>query len=238
MEIFMKKTAIIVLALTAIALNSATALPGLEIAIGPYVGLYNPSLKTINEQVFLWDHQTGMSSALIYGGQVKIGLPMGIGGGLDMGYWTNSKEWVDDQTDQNSYKIKLMPLDVFVQYSMPIVPMVLKAKVGASAGNVWAYFDVSEVRPNVWNHYWKAEGSTSTFDVFGGLDLVALPKFNVSAEIGYRMGKVDQLIIKECHEPDDINDVLQYYDHDREQQLPLPLELSGVNAKLIVTYVF
>lgn len=234
----MKRLSLMVSAIILLSLN-AHALPGLEISIGPYVGLYGPSLKTINEQVLLWDHQTAFGSAAIFGGQIKLGLPMGLGGGVDLGYWSNSKEWTEDNLiDQHAYKVKLMPLDFFVQYSMPIVPMVLKAKAGASVGNVWASLDVSEVRPNVWNHYWNSEGSAATFGIFGGLDLVALPKFNISAEIGYRMGEVDHLIVKECHEPDHVNDVYEYYDHAKDQQLPLPLELSGMNAKLIVTYVF
>jgi len=233
----MKKLFLTVTILSVLILN-ALALPGLEIAIGPYVGLYNPSLKTANEQILLYDHQTAFGSAMLFGGQFKLGLPMGIGGGVDFGYWSNSKEWTDDIGDINSYKIKLMPLDVFMQYSMPIIPMVLKAKAGGSAGNVWASLDVSEVRPSTWNHYWNSEGSASTFGVFGGLDLVILPKVNISAEIGYKMGKVDDLTIKECHEPDYINDIYVYYDHDKDQQLPLSLELNGVNAKLIVTYVF
>ena len=194
----MKKFLLTASILSLLVLN-ALALPGLEIAIGPYVGLYNPSLKTLDEQVFLWNHQTGMGSALIYGGQIKIGLPMGIGGGLDMGYWKNTKEWTDITTagtTVNNYKISLMPLDVFAQYSMPIVPMVLKAKLGASVGNIWAKYDRNQTLINQWVHYWKAEGSTSTFGVYGGLDLVALPKFNVSAEIGYKMGKVDQLLLR------------------------------------------
>ncbi|MBU1356683.1 MAG: hypothetical protein KJ620_08960 [Candidatus Edwardsbacteria bacterium] len=234
----MKKILLIGSILSLLILN-AHALPGLEIAVGPYVGLYNPALTTINEQVLLWDHQTAFGSAAIVGGQIKLGLPMGLGGGVDLGYWSNSKEWIEDNLiDQHAYKVKLMPVDFFVQYSMPIVPMVLKGKAGVSVGNVWAGTEVSEVRPNVWNHYWNSEGSAATFGILGGLDLVALPMFNISAEIGYRMGKVDHLIIKECHEPDHVNDVYEYYDHAKDQDLPLPLELSGVSAKLIATYVF
>ena len=234
----MKRLSLMVSAIILLSFN-AFALPGLEIGVGPYVGLYNPALTTINEQVLLWDHQTAFGSAAIFGGQVKLGLPMGLGGGVDLGYWSNSKEWTEDNLiDQHAYKIKLMPVDFFVQYSMPIVPMVLKGKAGVSVGNVWAGLDVSEVRPNVWNHYWNSEGSAATFGIFGGLDLLALPVFNISAEIGYRMGEVDQLTVKESHEPDNVNDILEYYNHDRDQVLPLPLEISGVNAKLIATYVF
>ncbi len=234
----MKRLSLMVLAIVLLSLN-AFALPGLEIGVGPYVGLYNPALTTVNEQVLLWDHQTAFGSAAIFGGQLKLGLPMGLGGGVDLGYWSNSKEWTEDNLiDQHAYKIKLMPVDVFIQYSMPLIPMVLKAKAGASVGNVSAGLDVSENRINQWNHYWNSEGSAVIFGVFGGLDLVALPKFNISAEIGYKMGKVDHLIIKECHEPDNVNDVYEYYDHTKDQQLPLPLELSGVNAKIVATYVF
>jgi len=234
----MKKTLLIGSILSLLILK-AHALPGLEIGVGPYVGLYSPALTTINEQVLLYDHQTAFGSAAIFGGQLKLGLPMGLGGGVDLGYWSNSKEWTEDNlTDQHAYKVKLMPVDFFVQYSMPIVPMVLKGKAGVSVGNVWAGLDASEVRINQWNHYWNSEGSAATFGIFGGLDLVALPMFNISAEIGYRMGKVDHLIIKECHEPDRVNDVYEYYDHAKDQDLPLPLELSGVNAKIVATYVF
>lgn len=218
--------------------GSAMALPGLEISIGPYIGSYNPSLKTFNEQVLLYDHQTAMGSSVLFGGQFKIGLPMGLGGGIDLGYWNNSKDWTDDAGDLNSYELKLMPLDVFVQYSMPIVPAVLKAKAGASMGNVWANFDASQIRTNVWTHYWNTEGSTNTFGFLGGLEFTALPKFNLSAEIGYKIGEIDELTIKESHEPDNVNDILQYYDHDKDQLLPLPLELNGINFKIVATYVF
>jgi hypothetical protein len=234
----MKKICIMSMIITAVAFGIAAALPGLEISVGPYIGTYNPSLKTLDEQVLLYDHQTVMGSAAIFGGQFKLGLPMGLGGGIDLGYWSNSKEWTDDAGDLNSYKVKLMPLDVFVQYSMPIVPAVLKGKAGASAGNVWASFDASQVRPNVWNHYWNTEGSANTFGIFGGLELVALPKFNFSAEVGYKMGEIEKLTIKECHEPGEINDVLEYYDHDKDQVLPLPLELNGTSFKIVATYVF
>ena len=233
----MKKLLLTASILSLLVLN-ALALPGLEIAIGPYVGLYNPSLKTINEQVLLYDHQTVFGSAAIFGGQLKLGLPMGLGGGVDLGYWSNSKEWTEDNLiDQDAYKVNLMPLDVFVQYSMPIVPMILKTKIGISIGNTWANFERNQIETTQ-IHYWKAEGSTNTFGLFGGLDLVALPKFNISAEIGYKMGKVDNLTITECHNPDRINEIYEYYDHDKNQQLPLPLELNGLNAKLIATYVF
>ncbi|HBZ86226.1 MAG: hypothetical protein A2509_11780 [Candidatus Edwardsbacteria bacterium RIFOXYD12_FULL_50_11] len=233
----MKKISLMVSAIILLSL-SANALPGLEIGVGPYVGLYSPALTTINEQVLLYDHQTAFGSAAIFGGQVKLGLPLGLGGGVDLGYWSSSKEWAEDNLDQHAYKVKLMPVDVFVQYAMPLVPMVLKAKAGVSVGNIWAGLDASQVRPNQWNHYWNSEGSAATFGIFGGLDLVALPKFNISAEIGYKMGEVDHLIIKESHEPDNVNDVLEYYDHDKDQVLPLPLEISGITAKLIATYVF
>ena len=234
----MKKLLLTAAILLLSALN-ALALPGLEIAVGPYVGLYSPSLTTINDKVLIYDHQTALGSAAIFGGQIKLGLPMRLGGGVDLGYWSNSKEWTEDnQTEQHAYKIKLMPLNIFVQYAMPIVPAVMKAKAGVSVGNVWANLDVSETQINLWNHYWNSEGSTSTYGIFGGLDLVVLPMFNISAEAGYKMGKVEQLIIKGCHEPEHINDVYEYYDHDKDQNLPLPLELNGVTAKLIVTYVF
>jgi len=234
----MKKTCILTTILTIINFGIALALPGLEISVGPYVGIYNPSMKTLNEQVLLFDHQTSLGSAAVFGGQFKLGLPMGLGGGIDLGYWSNGKDWTDDAGDLNSYQVKLMPLDVFVQYSLPIVPGVLKGKAGASVGNVWASFDASQVRPTVWNHYWNTEGSASTFGLLGGLELTALPKFNFSAEIGYKMGEVDELTIKECHEPGEINDIMQYYDHDKDQVLPLPLELSGISFKIAATYVF
>lgn len=233
----MKKGLLTAAILSLSALN-AFALPGLEIAVGPYVGLYSPSLTTINDKVLIYDHQTALGSAAIFGGQIKLGLPMGLGGGVDLGYWSNSKEWTEDDLDQHAYKVKLMPVDVFVQYSMSIAPKVLKGKAGVSVGNVWAGLNASEVRPNQWNHYWNSEGSTSTYGIFVGLDLVVLPMFNISAEAGYKMGKVEQLTIKECHEPEHINDVYEYYDHDKDQNLPLPLELNGMTAKLIVTYVF
>jgi hypothetical protein len=217
---------------------NALALPGLEISAGGYLGSYKPSLKTLNEKVLLYDHQTGFGSSMQFGGQLRLGLPLGLGGGIDLGYWNQQKEWTDDQLDRNSIELKLIPLDFFVQYAMPIVPLVLKGKVGATAGTVQASLDISETRVSQWDHYWNSEGSTSTFGLFGGLDLVALPKVNISAEVGYKMGEVDRLTIKASHEPDNVNDILEYYDHDKDQILPLPLELNGVTTKIVVTYVF
>ena len=217
---------------------NAMALPGLEFSAGGFAGIYKPSLKTLNDKVLLYDHQTGMGSALQYGGRIMVGLPLGLGGGVDLGYWSQTKEWNDDQLDQHSIKARLKPLDFFVQYSIPIVPAVLKGKAGVSAGNVWADLDISETRTGQWSHYFNSEGSAATFGLFGGLDLVALPKFNLSAEVGYKMGGVDRLTIKASHEPDDVGDILEYYDHDKEQVLPLPMELNGVTAKLVLTYIF
>ncbi len=225
-------------AATCLLAANALALPGLEISAGGFLGSYKPSLKTLNEKVLLYDHQTGIGSALQFGGRLMLGLPLGLGGGIDLGYWSQTKEWNDDQLDQNTVKVKLMPLDFFVQYSMPIVPMVLKGKAGASVGNVQANLDISETRINQWSHYWNSEGSTSTFGLFGGLDLVVLPKINISTEVGYRMGEVDRLTIKSSHDPDHVNDILEYYDHDKDQVLPLPMELNGISTKLIITYVF
>lgn len=225
-------------AVTCLLAAKALALPGLEISAGGFLGSYKPSLKTLNEKVLLYDHQTGIGSAMQFGGRLMVGLPLGLAGGIDLGYWSQTKEWDDNQLDQHSVKVKLMPLDFFVQYSMPIVPMVLKGKAGASVGNVQASLDISETRLNQWNHYWNSEGSTSTFGLFGGLDLVVLPKLNISAQAGYRMGEVDRLIIKSSHDADHVNDILEYYDHDKEQVLPLPMELNGISTKLVLTYIF
>jgi hypothetical protein len=52
------------------------------------------------------------------------------------------------------------------------------------------------------------------------------------------MGKVEQLTVKESHDPDEIGRIQQYYDHARSQILPLPLELNGLYARLVARYHF
>lgn len=234
----MRRSAFLVLVISLSTASMVMALPGFDISVGPYVGAYKPSLKTVNEQVLLYDHQTAYGYSAIYGIQAKVGLPMGLGGGIEFGSWSNKKEWTDDQADIHAYKVKLMPVDVFAQYSMPLVPMVLKGKAGASVGKVWADFDVSQTRPDQWNHYWNSEGSAASFGIFTGLDLVALPKVNIGFDVGYKFCEVEKLTIVECHEEGSINDVLEYYNHDLDQVIPLPLELSGVSSRLVVSYVF
>ncbi len=54
-------------------------------------------LKTINEQVLLYGTTKRASVRPPYSAdRLKLGLPMGLGGGVDLGYWSNSKEWTED----------------------------------------------------------------------------------------------------------------------------------------------
>lgn len=247
----MTKRMFSLLAVLATLASALPAMSGLDLSVGPYLGIFNPSLKTFNDQVLLYEHRPALGSAAEYGIQVKGGIPLvGLGAGVNFGRWSNGDKWSalagpgDLYTDAHDYKITIYPLEVFADYSLPIVPMVLKGRAGGSLGMAWTSLDVNYRR--VVNatgaeesHYSAtAKGSTPCLGLNAGLDLVSIPKVTIGCDLGYRMGKVEQLEIRESSEPAHVGTILQYYDHTRDQQLPLPLELNGLYARLVARYHF
>lgn len=230
---------------------SLPALSGLDLSAGPYLGIFNPSLKTFNDQVLLYEPRPALGSAAEYGLQVKGGIPLvGLGGGVNFGRWSNGDKWSalagpgNRYTLATDYSITFYPLEAFADYSLPFVPMVLKGRIGGSLGMSWATFKYDELwtiattGADTIHHYATAKGSTPYLGLNAGLDLVSIPKVTIGCDIGYRMGKVEQLTVKESHDPDEIGRIQQYYDHARSQILPLPLELNGLYARLVARYHF
>lgn len=233
-----------------LASSVLSAVPGLSLSVGPYLGVYKPSLETFNDQVLLYVPRPALGSAMEYGLQAKAGLPLiGAGVGLNLGRWANGDEWTalalgGTATDATEYKISLIPLEAFADYSLPIVPMVLKGRVGGALGMAWASFKTDWRRTDnssgaELGHYSAtAKGSTPYLGLNAGLDLVSIPKVTIGCDFGYRMGKVEQLKIKQSSDPADIGTILEYHNHTTGQDIPLPLELNGLYARLVARYHF
>jgi len=246
-----KKFSTALLALILFSPLLAAAVPGLSLSLGPYLGSYKPSLKTFNNQVLLYEPRPAWGSAAEYGLQAKAGLPLvGLGAGINLGHWSHSDQWSTTAgpggiyTLTNKYQIILYPLEAFADYSLPIIPMILKGRAGGALGIAWATFKsdsrrvVTTTGVEDQHNYFTARGSTSYFGLNLGLDLVAIPKFTIGADLGYRLGEIEQLEVKESNNPSDIGTLVQYYDHIRSQVLPLPLELNGLYVRLMARYHF
>lgn len=230
--------------------SALSAVPGLDLSVGPYLGVFKPSLETFNDQVLLYVPRPALGSAMEYGLQAKAGLPLvGVGAGINLGHWSNGDEWTEPAlgataTDAIEYKIAFTPLEAFADYSLPIVPMVLKGRVGGAIGMAWASFKTDWRRTDnssgaELGHYSAtAKGSTPYLGFNAGLDLVSIPKVTVGCDFGYRMGKVEQLKVKESSEPADVGTIYEYYNHTTGQVIPLPLELNGLYARLVARYHF
>ncbi len=226
------------------------AVPGLDLSVGPYLGVFKPSLETFNDQVLLYVPRPALGSAMEYGLQAKAGLPLiGVGVGLNLGRWANGDEWSESAlggtaTDAMEYKISLIPLEAFADYSLPIVPMVLKGRAGGAIGMIWASFKEDWRRTDnasgaELDHYnATARGSTPYLGLNAGLDLVSIPKFTIGCDLGYRMGKIEQLKVKESNDPVEIGTILEYNNHTTGQEIPLPLELNGLYGRLVARYHF
>lgn len=226
------------------------AVPGLDLSVGPYLGVFKPSLETFNDQILLYVPRPALGSAMEYGLQAKAGLPLiGVGFGLNLGRWANGDEWTAPAlgataTDAMEYKISFIPLEAFADYSLPIVPMVLKGRAGGAIGMTWASFKTDWRRTDnasgaELGHYSAtARGSTPYLGLNAGLDLVSIPKVTVGCDFGYRIGKVEQLKVKESSVPADVGTIYEYYNHTTDQVIPLPLELNGLYARLVARYHF
>jgi hypothetical protein len=186
-----------------------------------------------------------------FGLQAKTGLPLiGIGAGLNLGRWANDDEWTSTAgpggiyTLTSKYKIVLYPVEAFADYSLPLVPMVLKGRAGGSLGLAWGTMEgdflwvVTSTGAEAGHAYFTAKGSTPYLGLNAGLDLVSIPKFTVGCDLGYRMGKVEQLKIKESSDPADVGTIYEYYNHTTGQHIPLPLEINGLYARLVARYHF
>lgn len=239
------------LVLAAVA-QGALALPVIDVSVGPYIGIYKPSLRILNDQVLVWDHHPEIGSAAAYGVEVKAELPMGLGGGIGLGYWSNASSWREDNSSPGNpniedFKIDVSApmLDVNACYRVPLVPGVLKARAGVAMTMAWGRlqytYDFLHLSggTQVTDHFGEiAKGSGTTFGLLAGLDLVTIPKVTIGLEAGYRAGKIDKLTVKESTDPDHVGTVYQYYDHGTNQLLTLPVELSGMHVKLSARYHF
>lgn len=244
------RAVILVLCLLVIA-PTLSAMAGFDLSLGPYLGVFKPSLETFNDQVLLYEPRPAWGSATEFGLQVKTGLPLvGIGAGLNIGRWANDDQWTATAgpggiyTLTGKYKIVLYPFDAFADYSLPIVPMVLKGRVGGSLGIAWGTMEgdflwvVTATGAEADHTYFTAKGSTPYLGVNAGLDLVSIPKVTIGCDFGYRMGKIEQLKIKKADDPTEIGTILEYHNHTTGQDIPLPLELNGLYARLVARYHF
>lgn len=231
--------------------SALSAVPGLDLSVGPYLGVFKPSLETFNDQILLYVPRPAWGSAVEFGLQVKTGLPLvGIGAGINIGRWTNDDQWVSQAgfgglyTVSHDYGITLYPIEAFADYSLPIVPMVLKGRAGGALGMAWASFKYDELSTVTatgvedYHSYATAKGSTPYLGINAGLDLVSIPKFTVGCDLGYRMGKIEQLKVKEADDPVEIGTILEYHNHTTGQVIPLPLELNGLYGRLVARYHF
>ncbi|GEM_PF-2158118 len=246
----MSKRAVCIISFLMLLSSALAAIPGLDFSAGPYLGAFSPSLETLNDQVLLYVPRAALGSSTEFGLQAKAGFPLvGVGAGINLGRWSNGDDWTEPAlgataTDAIEYKIAFTPLEAFADYSLPIVPMMLKGRAGAAIGMAWATFKRNEVTTDnasgveVQHYSATAKGSTPYLGLNAGLDLVSIPKFTIGCDLGYRMGKIEQLKVKESSDPADVGTIYEYYNHATGQVIPLPLELDGLWARFVVRYHF
>lgn len=247
----MKKKLLTVLSLLTISCPLRSAVPGLSLSLGPYLGFYQPSLETFNNQVLLYEPRPAWGTAAEFGLQAKAGLPlMGVGAGINFGRWSNDDQWSTVAgpggiyTLTSKYRITLYPVEAFADYSLPIIPMVLKGRAGAALGLAWGSMEgdfrwvVTATGVEDRHHYFTAKGSTPYLGLNAGLDLVSIPKITIGCDLGLRLGEIEQLEVKKCHDPAQVGTILEYHNHVTGQDIPLPLELNGFYFRLLARYHF
>ncbi|MEW6685421.1 MAG: hypothetical protein AB1393_04360 [Candidatus Edwardsbacteria bacterium] len=210
--------------------------PGLDFSLGGYFGTYGPSLKILNEQVLTPDFSEIGANAT-FGGQSRLGLPIGLSFYTRVGYWkSETKRNVTNGTE--SYTISLTPLTLGIDYKVPLVPLVLKGYGGVGLNEI---FGGLKKEKQVIGDYemQKATGSATCFLMRLGLELVSLPEISLGIEGDYTFGKISSLTIKEDNKDlSEIGKILEYRNRYTGQSLPLPLELSGPSLRFSLYYHF
>jgi len=196
-------------------------------AVSFELGYYNPSLKTLNDDLKVYGFPEIGSNLLL---SVKAVFGPGPFGYMGLSYWSSSSTRVADKTEAKVTLLS-MPFGVEVPILTGTLPEQVMLYIGVDGKLVlplWRYGTTSE--------YYNAYGIG--YDIaakFGGQFFVVPDTFSIGGSIGYVfLGKTGQLTVTSSTLPGwEVDDKLETSDGEK-----LVLELSGITLMFDIRLYF